>query len=164
MARLRAWCALPGAAVLFDEAGAALFDVQSAKALPLALVELTGVEEAKDSQTGQPYLRLSFGNGRQLALTAAGVAFAPATGNTGPLPELPTAVCLGDLSRLLDRLKHELYGHPEEAPSRDAARLVLWCLAVLEGARAIGFETGREEKELDAHLKELERRAGRADS
>jgi hypothetical protein len=58
----------------------------------------------------------------------------------------------------LQRLKHELYGHPDEPPTKGAARLVMMCLAILDGARAAGFEVGREEQELEVHLRELEQR------
>jgi hypothetical protein len=33
------------------------------------------------------------------------------------------------------------------------------CIAILDGARAAGFEVGREEAELEALLRELEKRA-----
>ncbi|MHB8877043.1 MAG: hypothetical protein ACYC8T_25385 [Myxococcaceae bacterium] len=159
IARVRAFCARPGSAVLFDETGPSLLDVPSGKVLPLPLSSLRGVEEKQDAQTGKLYLRLEFGDGRQLALTAAGVAFAALFANTGPLPELPPAVCWSDFSSLLGKLKHELYGHPDREPTRDTAKLLLCCIAVLDGARAAGFEVGPEEQDLEANLRELEKRA-----
>jgi hypothetical protein len=33
------------------------------------------------------------------------------------------------------------------------------CLAILDGARRLGFDVGREEKELERHLTELEKRS-----
>jgi len=156
---VREHCARQPAAVLFDEPGQALLDVPSGKALALPAADLARVEEQKDTQTGRPYLRLTLGDGRELALTQAGVAFAPRFGNTGPLPELPGAVCFGDYGKLLGQLRHELYGHPDREPTRDTAKLLLLCIAILDGARAAGFEVGREEAELEALLRELEKRA-----
>lgn len=159
LAKVREHCARQPAAVLFDEPTHALFDVASGKALALDAAELRCVDEQKDALTGRPYLRLAFGDGRELALTFAGVAFAPRFGNTGPLPELPAAVCFADYAKLLGQLRHELYGHPDREPTRDTAKLLLVCIAILDGARAAGFEVGREETELEEHLRELEKRA-----
>jgi len=159
LAKVRQHCARQPATVLFDEPGQALFDVSAAKALPLPAAELVQVEEKTDTQTGRAYLRLELGDGRELALTDAGVAFAPRFGNTGPLPELPKAVCFTDYGKLLGQLRHELYGHPDREPTRDTAKLLLLCIAILDGARAAGFEVGREEGELELLLRELEKRA-----
>ncbi|MFZ5472250.1 MAG: hypothetical protein ACOZIN_22690 [Myxococcota bacterium] len=157
-ARLRAYCQRPGSAVLFDETAGLFIDVPSGKSLSADAGELEHLEERTNSQTGQPYLALAYGDGRSLALAEMGVAFAPDCRQTGPLPELPAAVCWKDFFGLRDRLKHELYGHPEQAPTRNTVKLVMMCLAVLDGARAAGFEVGKEERELEVHLAELERR------
>lgn len=161
LARLRAFLARPNPPVLFDEPGRMLLDVSSGKTLALDLAELEGVEERVDRGSGRPYLVLRFGDGRRLALTDAGIAFAPDFRNSGPVPELPEAVCFRDWSLLLARLEHELYAHPDREPSRDTVGLVMACIAVLDGARAQGFDVGREERRLETHLAELERRAPR---
>jgi hypothetical protein len=159
LAKIRSYCEKPPRAVLFDEPAGALYDVFSGKTLPLAAPDLASAEEAQDRQTHAPYLRLAYGDGRQLALTQAGIAFAPRFENTGPLQDLPEAVCFRDYQSLLDRLKHELYGHPDVPPTKGVLDLLLMCIAILDGGRAQGFEVGREERELEVHLKELEKRA-----
>lgn len=162
LARLRQFCGTPGGGVLFDEPGGLFYDAASAKALGARLAALSAAELRQDKQSGRPYLALAYEDGVSLALTEAGVAFAPAFSNTGPLPELPSAVCLRDYFSIRDRLKHELYGHLDTAPSKDTVRLVLLCIAILEGARLVGFDVGREERELEQHLAELERRGAPA--
>jgi hypothetical protein len=159
LAQVRAHCARQPAAVLFDEPTQALFDVPSGKALALPAAELQSVATQQDALNASPYLRLALGDGRELALTRAGIAFAPRFGNTGPLPELPAAVCFADYAKLQGQLRHELYGHPDREPTRDTAKLLLLCIAILDGARAAGFEVGREEAQLEALLRELEKRA-----
>src|SRR5258707_1097138 len=92
LSMIRSFCAATGTSILFDEQNAALMDVYSAKTLPLDPQNLVHVEEQVDKETGQPYLRLLYGNSRQLALAGVGIAFAPDFRNTGPLSELPQAV------------------------------------------------------------------------
>lgn len=156
---IRQYCQAHSRSVLYDEPTFSLWDVYAGKQLTFSPVELRSAELKQDAQTGQPYLMLRFEEGRELALSDAGIAFIPQTANTGPIPELPAAVCLRDFHTLKDRLQHQLYGHPDETPSRDALRLVMMCVAILEGARAWGFDIAREERELDRHLQELEKRS-----
>jgi hypothetical protein len=159
LALLRAHCARPPQTVLYDEPGDSLFDVFSAKSLPLRSAELSGVSERHDAQTGAAYLALTYGDGHELALTAAGVAFAPDYRNSGELPGLPAAVCFRDFRGLLDRVKHELYGHPDVPPSRETLLTLMRCIAILDGANTVGFDISKEAPELETHLVELERRA-----
>lgn len=159
LSAIRSFCArLPGS-VLFDEPGDSLMDAFSGKSLALNREELVSVEERTKKGSAELYLLLSYGDGRQLALADVGIAFAPDTRNTGELPELPSVVCFRDYATLLSRLKHQLFDHPDRPAERSTAALVMSCLAILDGARAIGFEVGREERELEAHLTELEKRA-----
>jgi hypothetical protein len=159
LALLRAYCQRPGTAVLFDEPGGQLFDVFSTKTLPLNLGSLVRMEEKTNTQTKLPYLVLKYDDQRQVALTEVGIAFAPVLANTGALSDLPDVVCFRDYRSMLDRLKHELYGHEDVPPSRGTVKLLMMCIAVVDGARAQGFEVGREEKEMEHQLKELETRA-----
>ncbi len=156
--QIRAHCAVAPASVLYDEPSDALFDVFSARSLALRSAELTEVARRADRVSGAPYLLLVYGDGCQLALTAAGVGFAPDQRHSGPV-DLPPVVCWRDFRALLERLQHVLYGHPESQPGKDAVGLVMACLAMLDGARAVGFDVGREEAELERCLAELERRA-----
>jgi hypothetical protein len=57
------------------------------------------------------------------------------------------------------RIEHELYEHLDRPPTRETLRILMMCIAILDGARAVGFEVGREEKRLEQHLAELEKRA-----
>ncbi len=144
--------------VLYDAAAGTLLDVASGKALALAWPRVAQVEERLDASTRRPYVAVRLDDGRELALADAGVAFAPATAATGPLEGLPGAVCFRDLGAAEGRLSHFLADHPGEPPSREHVSLFLFCLAVLDGARAVGFDVSREERRLDALLAELERR------
>ncbi len=74
----------PGA-VLLDAAGGVLLDVFSGKALPLDWARVAAVEERADRATGRAYVALRRDDGSEVALSDAGVAFAPSTAATGPL-------------------------------------------------------------------------------
>lgn len=162
LTRIRAFCARPPPAVLFDETAGMLLDLASGKTLKLDLASLVSVEERKNTQTGEPYLVLADGAGGSRVLCSAGVAFAPEFKNTGPLPDLTSVVCFKDYALLLARMKHQLYGHGEAEPGRETVRLLLMCIAIIDGARAQGFGVDQEERELEWHLAELERRAPQA--
>ncbi len=75
------------------------------------------------------------------------------------LDEIPAVVCFRDYATLLGRLKHELFGHSDRELTQATTALLMTCLAILDGARRMGFEVGREERELEAYLGELEKRA-----
>jgi hypothetical protein len=146
------------ASVLYDAAASALLDVASGKALPLDWARVALVEERLDAGTRRPYVALRLDDGRELALAEAGVAFAPATAATGPVEGLPGAVCFRDLAGAEARLSHFLADHPGEPPAREHVSLFLFCLAVVDGARAAGFDVSREERRLERLLGELEAR------
>jgi hypothetical protein len=157
--RVRAHCARLPRSVLYDEDAGLLLDVTSGKTLKVPEGQLQALEERTDTRTSRPYLALLLEDGRALALTEAGIAFAPLFTNTGLLEELPAAVCWSDFRTFVQQLKHELYGHPDVEPGVGTVRVLMCCLAIVDGARAAGFEVGAEEQELEWHLKELERRA-----
>ncbi len=156
---IRSYCAKQPGSVLFDEPGESLMDVFSGKTLPLDLKDLVSVEQRTKAVTGEAYLVLSYVDGRQIALADVGIAFVPDTGSTGELPDLPQVVCFRDYATLLGRLKHELFDHADREPTRETVALLMSCLAIVDGARRAGFPVSREEKELAAHLAELEKRA-----
>jgi hypothetical protein len=158
---IRGFCARQPGAVLFDEPGESLMDAFSGKTVPLALKSLISVEQKTKKGSADPYLVLTYADGREMALADVGIAFAPDTRNTGNLEDLPDVVCFRDYDTLLGRLKHELYGHRDREPDRGTVLLLMTCLAILDGARRQGFEVGREEKEVEAHLAELEKLAPR---
>jgi hypothetical protein len=145
-------------AVLLDSTGPTLLDVFSGKALPLDLAQVASVEERRDAANGRPYLAIERDDGREIAISDAGLAFAPVTAATGPLDGLPPAVCFRDLAGAEAQLTHFLVDHPGEPPTRTHVSLFLFCLAVVDGARAAGFDVSREERRLDRLLAELEAR------
>jgi hypothetical protein len=100
---------------------------------------------------------LVFEDGRQVALADVGFAFAPVTTNSGPIPELPSTFCFRDLRHLMSGAQAMM---EEEDRLPDALRAVLMGIALLDGARAAGFEVSREERLLDTLLRELETRRG----
>jgi hypothetical protein len=144
--------------ILYDAATGTLLDVASGRALALPWPRVAAVEERLDAATRRPYLAVRLDDGRELALADAGIAFAPVTASTGPVEGLPGAVCLGDLAAAEGRLSHFLQHHPGEAPGREHVSLLLFCLAVVDGARAVGFDVASDERRLDGLLAELERR------
>ena len=158
-AKLRAWVETHRHVVLFDEESSSLMDVTSGKTIRLPWQELKAFEEKVHPETKDSYLVLLFENGTQVALVdPGGIAFAPSTENTGPLPELPPVVCLKDFFTLKGRVDNYLYDHPDEPLPKEVLDLVMICIATLDGARAIGFDVGDLEGELEKSLNEIERR------
>ncbi len=146
--------------VLYDEANAALLDVSSGKSTRLLWARLQAFEEKIHPETGDTYLVFLFDDGGQLALVdPGGVAFAPSIENSGPLQNVPAVVCLRDFFTLKARVDHYLYEHPDEPPPRETLDMVMACVAILDGARAVGFDIGDLEEALETSLREIERRA-----
>lgn len=159
-ALIRRWAEAHKQAALFDEASATILDVASGKSVRLAWSELTAFEEKIHPETQENYLVLLFENGTQIALVdPGGVAFAPSTENCGPVENLPAVVCLRDFLTLQQRVDHFLYDHPDQPPPRECLDLVMICIATLDGARAVGFDVGDWEGELEKSLLEIERRS-----
>ena len=158
-AKLRAWVEKHRQAVLFDEETSSLMDVASGKSVRLPWQDVDDFEEKIHPETHETYLVLLLENGSQIALVdPGGIAFAPSTENSEPLQDLPPVVCLKDFFTLKGRIDHYLYDHPDEPPPKESLELVMICIATLDGARAVGFEVGDLEEELDKSLREIERR------
>ncbi len=147
----------PGA-VLLDATGPAILDVFSGKSLPLDLARIEAVAEARNRDSGAPYLVILRDDGRQVILADVGVAFAPVADATGPLPGLPAVVCFRDLAATAGRIEHVLVDHPDEPVTRDHLDLFRFLLAIVDGARAVGFDVGPEERRLARILGEIEAR------
>ena len=159
--RVRQWSELHPTAVLYDDDAAVFLDVASGKSLRVAWIDVAGFEEKIHPESGESYLVLMFEQGQQVALVdPGGVAFAPSTINSGAVQNLPAVVCLKDFFTLKQRVDHYLYEHPDEAPPRECLDLIMICIAILDGARAVGFEIGDLEGELEKSLNELEKRTG----
>jgi hypothetical protein len=158
-ASLGVWAERHRQAVLYDEEASLLVDVASGKTIRLPWSELKAFEEKVHPETKDKYLVFLFENGNQIALVdPGGIAFAPSTDNTGPLRDLPPVVCLKDFFTLKGRVDHYLYEHQDQPPPKEALDLVMICIATLDGARAVGFDVGDLEEELEKSLKEIERR------
>jgi hypothetical protein len=147
----------PGS-VLWDGATSTLFDVRSGKALAVDFAHVAAVEERADAATGRPYCAIRLDSGVEVAVADQGLVFPPVTASTGPLETLPPAVCFADLAAAEGRLEHFLREHPGEAPERGHVALFLLCLAIVDGARVVGFDVSPEERRLERLLQELEAR------
>jgi len=145
-------------AVLYDPTASTLLDVPSGKPFPLDWSTLAAVGEGVDVDTKRPYLILQREDGRSVALADQGIVFAPSTASTGPIAGLPNAVCFQDLQRAEGQLEHYLRDHPDEPPGQSHVSMFAFCLAVVDGARDVGFDVSREERRLEALLKALEGR------
>jgi len=157
---VRRWADSHPQAALYDDDSSVLLDVASGKRLKISWASLASYQEKIHPETQEPYLLLLFDDGTQLALVdPGGVAFAPSTVNTGPVENLPAVVCLRDVLMLRQRVDHFLYDHPDEPPPRECLNLIMICIAALDGARAVGFDVGDLEAELEKSLNEIERRA-----
>jgi hypothetical protein len=146
------------AALLLDAAAPALLDVFSGKVLPLDWGRVARVAELRNADTGAPYLALLRDDGRQVILADVGVAFEPLTASTGPLPGLPPVVCFRDFAATEARLAHALLDHPDDPADRGHVSLLLFLVALVDGARAVGLEVSREERRIEALLREVEAR------
>ena len=142
-------------AALEEGAGARLFEPGSGKELRVEWVDLAEAAEKRSAQRSAPWLVLLFHDGRQLALADVGFAFAPSTVNTGPLPDLPEVLCFRDFRHLSAGVEALL---AEEGREREALAAVMVCIALLDGARAVGLPVDREERALDGLLRRLEER------
>ncbi len=147
----------PGS-VLYDASGSTLLDVFSGKTMPLDWGRVAALEERVDAESRRPYLAVRRENGAEFALTDAGVAFPPDATAIGLLTGLPNAVCFRDLAGAEGQLEHFLAGHPGDRPAPEHVTLFLFCLAVVDGARAAGFDVSREERRLEHLLGEMETR------
>ena len=157
---LRHWAEAHKQALLYDELNATLLDVASGKSLAISWRDLSGFEEKVHPESQESYGVLLFDDGTQIALVdPGGIAFAPLTENSGAVEHLPPVVCLRDFVTLKQRVDHYLYDHPDQPPPRECLDLIMICIATLDGARAVGFDVGDLEGELEKSLNEVERRA-----
>jgi hypothetical protein len=157
--KVREWVQKHSHAVLYDEDSSALQDVSSGKNVLPSWRDLAAFEEKVHPETGDTYLVLLFDSGMQIALVdPGGIGFAPSEVNTGPLQGAPSVVCLRDLYTLKAQIEHYLFEHIDEPLPRECLDMVMMGIAILDGARAVGFEVGELEAELERSLREIERR------
>jgi hypothetical protein len=158
---IESWTAEHVGSVIYDDASSTFIDVVTGKRLSIKMADVAAVVDKTHPETGEPYVVLMLANGMQIALVdPGGVAFAPSTVNSGTVENLPPVVCLRDFLTLKQRVDHHLYDHPDEPPPRESLNLIMICIAILDGARAVGFDVGDLEGELEKSLHEVERRTG----
>lgn len=161
-AKVLEFCRRPLSAVVAleddDGRGARLLEAGSGKELRVRWDELSQAEEKRSNLRASPWLVLMWNDGRQVALAEVGFAFAPSTANTGALPDLPQTLCFRDFRHLSQGVESLL---AEEGREKEALGGILLCIALLDGARALGLEVSREERRLDALLRALEQRGVR---
>jgi hypothetical protein len=152
----------PGA-ILYDPGASQLIDIFSGKTISLDWRRIGEVAERTNSETGKPYLVLVRDDAAQIVLSQVGIAFAPiAPADMADLQrDMPPAVCFQDYALAAGKLAHFLLDHPEDPPAREHVTAVMFCLAVLAGARAVGFDVSGEERQVEKLLAALEAR-GRA--
>lgn len=155
---IRRWCEAHRDVAMWDAPSSTLFDVGAVKSLPL---DLRRVAQAVAKQAhGEPYVVLVLDDGRQLALAPAGIAFPPLFDNSGPLAGMPQVVCFRDFVSVVAQVEHVLAAHPDEKPGRELLDMLRYCIALCDGARAIGFSIDGEERRVERLVAEVERRAG----
>ena len=123
----------------------------------LALGPIAALEEDRDPIRGGSYLRVFLEDGRHLALTGIGFAFAPSFVNTGPVPDCPPVASFFDYEKIDRHLAH-LAGDAHEGHEREALQTLMILIAYLDGARAVGLDVGPEERALEKRLEQLEAR------
>jgi hypothetical protein len=126
------------------------------KSVRFAIPQVLVAEEAKNTETGSPYLRLELDDGRRFALALIGIVFSPSFVATGPVPDCPATACFTDFNKLHRHLDH-LADDAHEEHKKEALQVLMVLLAFLEGARAAGIDVAEEERELDVLLEKLER-------
>src|SRR3954467_14146849 len=138
-----------------DDGGVQLLETSTGKALRLRWEDLLEAVVRRNPLRPAPYLVVVFHDGRQVALADVGFAFAPSIASTGPLPDLPPTFCFRDFRHLQQGIEALL---SEEGREREALAAVLLAIALLDGAKVVGFDVGREERALEGLLKRLEER------
>jgi hypothetical protein len=160
--KVKEWVGRHRHVVLYDEESSTLLDVASGKSVHLPWRDVKSFEEKIHPETKDAYLVLLFEDGRQIAFVdPGGVAFEPSTMNTGTLKDLPAVVCLRDFLTLKQRIDHYLFEHRDDAPPKECLDLVMISIAILDGARAVGFDIADLEGELEKSLRELETRTSK---
>ena len=95
-------------------------------------------------------------DGRQIALTRSGIGFPPSFLGSGPLPGAPQVVCWRDFRGVIERVEHVVTHHRDEKPTTEVLDMLMYCVAIVDGARAAGFEVDREEHRLERVLQAIE--------
>ena len=101
-----------------------------------------------------------FEDGRQIALAPSGIAWPPEQRNLPKPMALPPVVCWRDFNNVSAQVKHVIDVHRETPPSREVLDMLLYCIALLDGAHAVGFDTGADERRIESYLDLIEKLGG----
>ena len=153
---IKTWLGKNQGIFAFEEENAelVLMEIASTKFLNLKEDSIAALEEKKNNELiGQTYMVILFEQGTQLVLSQQGFAFAPDFSNTGPIP-LPSQVfCLQDVYHFLNNLQVIV---EDENRRKEALEITMLLIALLDGARQVGLDMGKEEQQVDTMLKKIE--------
>ncbi len=154
---IRKWCAAHLMVAIWDAPTSTLFDVYSSKSL---FIDLRKVRETAERTTpsAETYELIVFESGLQIALAPAGVAWPPDFANSGPLPGLPQVLCWRDFASVSAQIQHVIDAHQGEPVGREVLDMLRYCIALVDGARVVGFDVEKEERRLEGYLEEVEKR------
>jgi hypothetical protein len=153
---VRRWCDANKHVVMYD--GDLLLDVYSGKSLKLPRIQEAAEKTAGD--TGEKYVVVVFEDGRQIALAPSGIAWPPDQRNLPQPMALPPVVCWRDFANVSGQVKHVIDAHRDTPPTKEVLDMLLYCIALLDGARAAGFDTGADEQRIEGYLDEIEKLGG----
>ncbi len=131
-----------------------LKDVASNKSLTFDTRRLKDTRLVNHPQGLGQYLNVLLDDDSQFVLCHAGIAFSPNFVNTGFLQDAPPVACIRDFYQLHQQLLSILPDPETPQPVKLLTIQVL--ISILDGAKAIGFETSAEEALLDGALTQLE--------
>ncbi|MDP7040520.1 MAG: hypothetical protein QGI45_15285 [Myxococcota bacterium] len=153
---IKTWLGKNQGIFAFEEEGSelVLMEIATAKFLTLNENNIAALEEKKNSELiGQTYIIILFEQGSQLVLSQQGFAFAPDFSNTGPIPVPSQVFCLQDIYHFLNNLQVVM---EDENRRKEALEITMLLIALLDGARQVGIEMGKEEQQVDTMLKKIE--------
>ncbi len=131
-----------------------LREMATGKVFALKPAAITDYRLTAHPQGLADYLNVILENDVQIVLCHAGLAFAPDTTHTGPLPDCPPVACLSDYYQMFNHLV-DLTSDESLAPQ--ALQLFQVLIAVLDGAKKIGLDVAAEEAHLDKQLTSFEK-------
>ncbi len=155
LARMTTWLAENPLAFAHREDGDTITLVERAteKLRALSGDDVVEVHEKRNRQSGVAYPILVLESGAQLAITDIGFCFSPSFESTGEIPGAPEVVSFSDFRKLHGEAQHAA---EDPARRRDALDLMMLCITIVDGARAVGFDVGPEEARLERLLRQLE--------
>jgi hypothetical protein len=156
-ALVQRWAESNPQSVIYDPAEDQLLDIPSGKVLRFDMGRVQGAHKKKNAQTGGSYVVLLRDDGVQLVLSEPGLAWAPWFVNSGHMEGLPEVVCWQDFFRSTQTIEHHLEHHKDEPPGEQTLIALMFCIALLDGARQLDFHIASEERNLERLLQQIEK-------